>query len=148
MEELYKTLPFDNPDGGAWKQGWNIQIPSEHAKRDLDVFVIPHSHNDPGWLMTYEEYYQRKTKHILSSIVRAASQVQSCKSCSLILCQDPSRHFIWAEIAFFSKWWNEQPETVRETTRQLLARGQLEFVTGGWCRWTEISADTAQGDER
>jgi alpha-mannosidase II len=46
MLHVYDLLPFDNPDGGAWKQGWNVQ--RDKIEEHLDVFVIPHSHNDPG----------------------------------------------------------------------------------------------------
>lgn len=50
MEDVYRSLPFDNPDGGAWKQGWEVTYERSRftPEKPLKVFVIPHSHNDPG----------------------------------------------------------------------------------------------------
>jgi len=35
-------------------------------------------------------------------------------------------------MKFFKMWWDEQGEDMKELTRGLVNRGQLELINGGW----------------
>jgi len=55
MCEVYEAVPFDNPDGGAWKQGWDVRYDPKEASdpnHKLNVFIMPHTHCDPGESLT------------------------------------------------------------------------------------------------
>jgi len=126
MRQLNYELPFDNPDGGAWKQGWDVQpVP---LGEPLNVLVIPHSHCDPGWIKTFDDYFQSQTQEILTSVIDA-------------LKKDKRRKFIWAEISYFEWWWREQDEETHKVVRNLLSNGQLEFVTAGWVQPDEANSE-------
>lgn len=120
MNELYDSIEFKDIDGGAWKQGWNVQYSgNEWDKQKLRVFVVPHSHNDPGWLRTVEEYYQERSRRILSTIVQA-------------LRKDKKRKFIWEEMSYLERWWRDASKVEKQDFITLVKDGQLEIVGGGW----------------
>uniref|UniRef100_A0A8D8PLF5 Alpha-mannosidase n=1 Tax=Cacopsylla melanoneura TaxID=428564 RepID=A0A8D8PLF5_9HEMI len=93
----------------------------------LNVHIIPHSHDDVGWLKTVDQYYWGTksgiqlagVQFILDSVIRE-------------LVSDPKKKFIYVETAFFWKWWTKQDELVRKQVRLLVNEGRLEFIGGAW----------------
>ncbi|XP_066563843.1 lysosomal alpha-mannosidase isoform X2 [Amia ocellicauda] len=94
----------------------------------LNVHMVPHTHDDVGWLKTVDQYYygdrneiqHAGVQYILDSVVQA-------------LQQDPRRRFIYVETAFLYRWWRQQSAETRRAVTQLISQGRLELVGGGWC---------------
>ncbi|KHJ48512.1 glycosyl hydrolase family 38 protein [Trichuris suis] len=130
MLDLYEKLRFDNPDGGKWKQGWDVQY--DKAKTGINgpklkVFVVPHSHTDPGWVKTFEEYYTSSVEGMFDSMLDFLSRT-------------PKAKFIYAEMSFFERWWKDTGFKERENLLELLRNGQLEIVTGAWVQTDEANS--------
>ncbi|KAI5618655.1 lysosomal alpha-mannosidase isoform X1, partial [Silurus asotus] len=100
----------------------------------LNVHLVPHTHDDVGWLKTVDQYYyggrdeiqHAGVQYILDSVV---AELQ----------KDPARRFIYVETAFFYRWWKHQTQNTQNIVTQLVEQGRLEFVNGGWCMSDEAS---------
>ncbi|OXA56648.1 Alpha-mannosidase 2 [Folsomia candida] len=127
MLDVYDLIKFDNQDGGVWKQGFKINPDSSRftEANKLKVVVIPHSHNDPGWIKTFEKYFEDQTKHILDNML-------------IELGANPDLKFIWAEISYFNLWWTDLSTAQKKAVQKLVENKQLEFVTGGWVMPDEV----------
>ncbi|XP_068085422.1 lysosomal alpha-mannosidase-like [Anabrus simplex] len=93
----------------------------------LNVHLVPHSHDDVGWLKTVDQYYygtesyiqEAGVKLILNSVVNE-------------LWKNPERRFVQVETAFLWKWWQELSERRRNQVRQLVNSGRFEIIGGAW----------------
>lgn len=89
MHKVFDVVPFDNQDGGVWKQGWDISYDANQWKqKPLKIFVVPHTHCDPGWIKTLDDYYRQQTRGIFENMLPKMEE-------------DARRKFTYAEIAFF-----------------------------------------------
>lgn len=108
----------------------SVAFPIQYPKQDPEVWVhlIPHSHDDVGWLKTVDQYYTGANPDGYSP----ASVRDIITTVMAELIKDERRTFTQVEIKFFSMWWNEQNNTIKEEVRKLLNEGRLEFANAGW----------------
>uniref|UniRef100_A0A4W6E711 Alpha-mannosidase n=1 Tax=Lates calcarifer TaxID=8187 RepID=A0A4W6E711_LATCA len=116
--------------------GQETKHTSCHATKPnmLNVHLVPHTHDDVGWLKTVDQYYygdrndiqHAGVQYILDSVVDQ-------------LLKNPDRRFIYVETAFFYRWWKQQSSSMQQTVKQLVNEGRLEFVNGGWCMSDEAT---------
>ena len=66
----------------------------------LNLHIVPHSHDDVGWMKTANDYYMDSVRHIITNVV-------------VELSKDSSRRFTQVEMYYFHRWWNEQNSTTK-----------------------------------
>lgn len=98
----------------------------------IEIFIQPHSHNDLGWLKTFDQYLtgsnntiqQAGVKYIYQSVIEA-------------LARNPDRRFISVEMGFLMRWLDLQPPNVVDLVKQLVAEDRLQLCNGGWAMGDE-----------
>ncbi|XP_057379227.1 alpha-mannosidase 2-like [Daphnia carinata] len=123
--DVYPTLNFQ-PEYMRRRDFWDSSLEKRYNeyKKDktrpaLKVVVLPHSHVDPGWLKTFENYYAQTTHSILDNLVAK-------------LTQHKNMTFIWTEIAYFALWWESALPAKKRQIQKLVEEGRLEFTSGTW----------------
>lgn len=93
----------------------------------LNVHIVPHTHDDVGWLKTVEQYYYGTKMEIQKASVQLIldSVIEE-------LLKDPNKRFIYVESAFFFKWWDHQTDSLKDKVKELVDQGRLEFIGGAW----------------
>ena len=100
----------------------------------IHVHLIPHTHDDVGWLKNPEEYFhgdkddiqRADVQYIIDNVVDE-------------LLKDESRRFIYVEMYFFSRWWDIQSNSRKDQVRMLVNTGGLVFINGGWTMHDEAA---------
>ena len=66
--------------------------PKAKTFNELDIFIVPHSHMDAGWLKTIDQYYDLGVKRIFDSVIE---QLQ----------RDKKYTFTLGDIYYFQRWY-------------------------------------------
>lgn len=100
----------------------------------INIHMVPHTHDDLGWLKTVDEYY-----YGLRPDIGAENVQMILDNIFPYLEQHPERKFIYVEVGFFKKWWNDQTKDKKDLVLKLIQNGQFEFINGGYCMNDEAS---------
>ena len=102
------------------------ELKANGSRLPLRVFILPHSHTDPGWVKTFINYYETETKLILDLIVKKLTEHHDMR-------------FIWTEISFLDLWWKHASAAQQKALTNLVKSGRLEIMTGGWVMTDEAN---------
>ncbi|XP_026465179.1 alpha-mannosidase 2-like [Ctenocephalides felis] len=122
---LYQRFYF-HPNWTQNKVFWDDRFETRYNKEKgntkkphLKVILVPHSHNDAGWLLTFEQYFETKTRNILNNLVKKMSEYRKLT-------------FVWAEICFLQTWWDQAHPIKQKAFKEFVQAGRIEIATGGW----------------
>lgn len=116
---LVFTLVYGKPSGPRADTCAGYQACHPVDDNKINVHIIPHSHDDVGWLKTVDQYYYQNVQSIISSVIPA-------------LLENPDRRFVQVETAYFYMWWRDQPDNIKKDTIKLINEGRLEIIGGAW----------------
>ena len=89
--------------------------------KPINLYLVPHSHLDPGWIETFEDYYKVKVRAILTNVVNE-------------LWTNSHKRFTWCETSFLKRFWYDQQvsQDTKDKLQSLLWEQKIEVVGGGW----------------
>lgn len=91
------------------------------------MHIQPHSHDDLGWLKTFDQYLRGA-----NNTIQAASVQSIYDSVIAALQADGSRTFHAVEMGFLMRYLEARPPAQTVAVRALLDAGQLTLTNAGW----------------
>uniref|UniRef100_A0AC35TT36 Alpha-mann_mid domain-containing protein n=1 Tax=Rhabditophanes sp. KR3021 TaxID=114890 RepID=A0AC35TT36_9BILA len=115
----------------SWKNCPNVDA----SEGVINVHIVPHTHDDLGWIKTVDEYFFGTNNHLVPVGVNYIfdSVIDS-------LHKDPSRKFSFAETGFLWRWMETHDDKQKQRFTNLLNNGQIEIIGGGFVQNDEASA--------
>jgi hypothetical protein len=104
----------------------------------INVHLQPHTHNDLGWLKTFDEYLVGA-----NNTIQAAGVKYVYDSVVTALLRNPDRRFISVEMGFLMRWLDLQPPPLVAQVKQLVAEDRLQLCNAGWTMHDEAVAGYA-----
>uniref|UniRef100_A0A0N5CCI8 Alpha-mannosidase n=1 Tax=Strongyloides papillosus TaxID=174720 RepID=A0A0N5CCI8_STREA len=129
MLKVYSNIPFQNAYQIERKHYYDVSydVKDKRDMRKINVFLIPHSHDDPGWLKTFEEYYNEDVSGILNGMLDYLSKKNEMK-------------FVYVEMSFFELFYSSISPMKRRKVKKLLKDNKLEILSGGWVMTDEANS--------
>uniref|UniRef100_A0A0K0FV29 Alpha-mannosidase n=1 Tax=Strongyloides venezuelensis TaxID=75913 RepID=A0A0K0FV29_STRVS len=129
MLKVYSNISFEQYSTIANKNYYDVNYDTNNKNdmRKINVFLIPHSHDDPGWLKTFEKYYEDDVSKILNGMLEYLSE-------------DNNMRFVYVEMSFFELFYSTLPGVKRQKIKKLLSDKKLEIITGGWVMSDEANS--------
>ena len=97
----------------------------KEENKELIIHVVCHTHDDPGWLWTLDDYYMG-TDHCKVSVKRILDNMV------VSLSNNKDRKFSYVEMSFFKKWYDTQTDKIKQKVKDFIKEGRLEIINGGW----------------
>ena len=106
---------------------------SPSSDNELIIHVVCHTHDDPGWLWTLDDYYMG-TDHCKFSVKRILDNMV------VSLSHKKERKFSYVEMSFFKRWYDKQTDQIKQTVKDYIKEGRLEIINGGWVMHDEAGS--------
>lgn len=100
----------------------------------MTIYLIPHSHDDVGWLKTPDNYYYGGDQNIQWAGVRYT--IDNIVT-EMMFNQDLK--FSIVEVAFLDMWWRNANQTMKEKLTDYIKKGRVELLNAGWCMSDEAT---------
>lgn len=104
LAALDMELPLDHGHSKDYMENLKLKYKDDM----LYVHLIPHTHDDVGWLKTVDDYFTGANPLDQVADVRAIITTAMAE-----LLKDPTKRFTYVEMKFFSMWWRLQTEDMK-----------------------------------
>lgn len=108
---------------------------------DLFIHVLPHSHDDVGWLATVDDYFSGSKYSSLRASVEQTidTAVRAVRPEEESLGIGRNRRYNIVEMAFLSRWWKKQTNSMKDLFFDLVNDDRISIVNGAWAMHDEAT---------